>query len=118
MFSTTSFTFGSDCIISATVDAGAQYISQGTVAIMEQRDFSRYSDPGKSHTKCPANSRPVTCGVPSEENRHTSARRIYITDVTAYGSGSKKFIAFVIVSQSTSAQAKVTPKVGVDIVNI
>ncbi len=42
----------------------------------------------------------------------------YITDVTAYGSGSKKFIAFVIVSQSTSAQAKVTPKVGVDIVNI
>lgn len=39
-------TFESERIISATIDAGTQYIAQGTVAIIEQRDFSRYSEPG------------------------------------------------------------------------
>lgn len=42
-------------------------MSLGTVVMIEQRDFWLYIDPGKSHTKCPANSSPTTCGVPSEE---------------------------------------------------
>jgi len=50
VFSTTSLTIESDRIISATTDAGTQYISQDTVAIIEQRDFYRYKDPGKSTT--------------------------------------------------------------------